>query len=82
MNTATGPFRNVKERMTVQRNGHEWSRIRPFVPTSVAGGRAFSTVAMAKKKKDVRMVITLECTESRALGVTPSRYTTEKVCHV
>ena len=42
-------------------------------------GRAMSTVAMAKKKKDVRLVITLECTEAREIGATPSRYTTEKV---
>ncbi len=31
---------------------------------------------MAKKKDTV--VVTLECTESRQLGVTPSRYTTIK----
>jgi large subunit ribosomal protein L33 len=31
-----------------------------------------------KSKKDVRIVITLECTEARALGATPSRYTTVK----
>ena len=31
-----------------------------------------------KGKKDVRVVITLECTEARALGLTPSRYTTVK----
>ena len=38
---------------------------------------------MAKKpggrgKKDVRIVITLECTEAKAEGATPSRYTTTK----
>lgn len=32
---------------------------------------------MAGKKNDV-IVVTLECTEARALGVTPSRYTTFK----
>jgi large subunit ribosomal protein L33 len=31
-----------------------------------------------KGKKDVRVVITLECTEARGLGKTPSRYTTTK----
>ena len=31
-----------------------------------------------KSKKDVRVVITLECTEARGLGETPSRYTTTK----
>ena len=32
---------------------------------------------MAKKKGKVR-IITLECTEARALGASPSRYTTKK----
>lgn len=35
-------------------------------------------VACGAKKKGVRCVITLECTEARALGKTPSRYTTQK----
>ena len=30
------------------------------------------------KKKGVRCIVTLECTEARALGETPSRYTTQK----
>merc|ERR1712039_191356 len=30
------------------------------------------------KKKGVRMIVTLECTEARAEGLTPSRYTTQK----
>lgn len=30
------------------------------------------------KKKDARQVVTLECTEARALGVPPSRYSTMK----
>jgi large subunit ribosomal protein L33 len=33
---------------------------------------------MAKKKKEARQVITLECTEARALGLPPSRYSTMK----
>lgn len=33
---------------------------------------------MAKKKEGPRIKITLECTESRALGVPPSRYVTYK----
>jgi large subunit ribosomal protein L33 len=37
---------------------------------------------MPKKKsargKEVRMIITLECTEAKAEGATPSRYTTTK----
>ena len=34
------------------------------------------------KKKGVRCIVTLECTEARGLGQTPSRYTTQKVSHV
>lgn len=30
------------------------------------------------KRKEIRAVITLECTEARALGARPSRYTTTK----
>ena len=33
---------------------------------------------MAKKKKEARQVITLECTEARGLGLPPSRYSTMK----
>ena len=33
---------------------------------------------MAKKKKEARQVITLECPEARALGLPPSRYSTMK----
>ena len=33
---------------------------------------------MAAKKKGVRINITLECTEARKLGKSPSRYTTSK----
>ena len=33
---------------------------------------------MAKKSKGNRVIITLECTEARGLGKTPSRYTTKK----
>ena len=33
---------------------------------------------MAKKKKEARQVITLDCTEARALGKSPSRYSTMK----
>ena len=36
-------------------------------------------VTTMAKKKGVRMIVTLECTEARALGKPPSRYTTEKV---
>lgn len=33
---------------------------------------------MAKKKGDARTMITIECTEARKEGATPSRYTTFK----
>jgi hypothetical protein len=35
-------------------------------------------VTMAKKK-GVRIIVTLECTEARGIGATPSRYCTQKV---
>jgi large subunit ribosomal protein L33 len=31
-----------------------------------------------KKSKEARIVVTLECTEAKAEGATPSRYTTTK----
>lgn len=30
------------------------------------------------RKKDVRVIVTMECTEAKAEGATPSRYTTTK----
>jgi len=36
---------------------------------------------MASKKKEGRVIIHLECTEARAAGETPSRYTTMKNRH-
>ena len=36
-----------------------------------------SVVTMAKKK-GVRLIVTVECTEARGLGETPSRYVTQK----
>jgi large subunit ribosomal protein L33 len=33
---------------------------------------------MAKKSKEGRLIIILECTEARPLGKTPSRYSTMK----
>lgn len=53
-----------------------------FTCTFAKEARVLSTpkqpVTMAKKK-GVRCIVTLECTEARAEGATPSRYTTEKV---
>jgi len=44
-----------------------------------AGNSCRSVVTMAKKGKDVRLMITLECTEQKASGVAGmSRYTSEK----
>jgi large subunit ribosomal protein L33 len=31
-----------------------------------------------KKSKEARVIVTLECTEAKAEGATPSRYTTTK----
>eukprot|EP00239_Pterosperma_sp_CCMP1384_P000758 CAMPEP_0197848696 /NCGR_PEP_ID=MMETSP1438-20131217/9675_1 /TAXON_ID=1461541 /ORGANISM="Pterosperma sp., Strain CCMP1384" /LENGTH=93 /DNA_ID=CAMNT_0043461069 /DNA_START=30 /DNA_END=311 /DNA_ORIENTATION=+ len=46
-------------------------------PTKNGSGHRDVTTCMAKKK-GIRVVITLECTEARGEGGTPSRYTTEK----
>jgi len=35
-------------------------------------------LALGAKRKGIRLIVTLECTEARGLGETPSRYTTEK----
>ena len=35
-------------------------------------------VTVCAKKKGIRCIVTLECTEARGLGATPSRYTTQK----
>lgn len=48
-------------------------------PPPAAAPRQVTCMA---KKKGVRCIITLECTESRAEGATPSRYVTQKVLHV
>lgn len=36
-------------------------------------------VTCMAKKKGVRIIVTLECTEARGEGVTPSRYVSQKV---
>lgn len=46
-------------------------------PTSAA--TATRQVTTMAKKKGVRIIVTMECTESRGEGLTPSRYTTQKV---
>jgi len=47
---------------------------------SAAGNACRSVTVCAKKGKDIRLMITLECTEQKATGVSGiSRYTSEKV---
>lgn len=43
------------------------------MPNSAANGASRSVTCMAKKK-GVRLIVTLECTEARAEGGTPTRY--------
>lgn len=55
------------------------SRLVAAAPVA-AGNACRSATCMAKKGKDVRLTITLECTEQKASGVPGiSRYTTQKV---
>ena len=47
---------------------------------AVGGGRGSLQVVAASKKKDVRLTVTLECTEQKESGVPGmSRYMTQKV---
>ncbi len=52
----------------------------------LAAERARSPVAtvaahhMARLRAGIRCIVTLECTEARPAGATPSRYVTQKVC--
>jgi len=49
-------------------------------PAGAGNACRSAVVAMAKKGKDIRLMITLECTEQKATGVAGiSRYTSEKV---
>lgn len=48
----------------------------PVVQVSKDAPRQVTCMA---KKKGVRCIVTLECTEARGEGATPSRYTTQKV---
>lgn len=45
----------------------------------VTSTTAFRQVATMAKKKGVRLIVTVECTESKNEGATPSRYCTQKV---
>lgn len=53
--------------------------VAPAAPRSVASTGTRQVTTCMAKKKGVRVVITIECTEARKEGETPSRYTTEKV---
>ena len=44
-----------------------------------AGSTATRCVTTMARKKGVRIIVTLECTEARGEGMTPSRYVTQKV---
>ncbi|KAL3150241.1 hypothetical protein ABBQ32_000099 [Trebouxia sp. C0010 RCD-2024] len=47
-------------------------------PAAHVNPQAPRQVTCMAKKKGVRCIVTLECTEARGLGQTPSRYTTQK----
>lgn len=47
-------------------------------PTPAPATTAFRQVTTMAKKKGVRLIVTLECTEAKAEGGTPSRYVTQK----
>lgn len=51
----------------------------PVPGKGTTSSTATRQVTSMAKKKGVRIIVTLECTEARALGKTPSRYTTQKV---
>ena len=53
-------------------------RTAPAVQVSKDAPRQVTCMA---KKKGVRCIVTLECTEAKGEGATPSRYTTQKVKH-
>ncbi len=48
-------------------------------PVPHVNAQAPRQVTCMAKKKGVRCIVTLECTEARGEGQTPSRYTTQKV---
>ena len=48
-------------------------------PAAHVNPQAPRQVTCMAKKKGVRCIVTLECTEARGEGQTPTRYTTQKV---
>lgn len=49
-----------------------------IAPEPTPAPTAFREVTCMAKKKGVRLIVTLECTEAKGLNATPSRYTTQK----
>ncbi|KAG2491695.1 hypothetical protein HYH03_010062 [Edaphochlamys debaryana] len=47
-------------------------------PAPASSSTAFRQVTCMAKKKGVRLIVTVECTESKSQGATPSRYVTQK----
>jgi hypothetical protein len=50
-------------------------------PVAAPSQTAYRSVVTMAKKKGIRIIVTLECTEARGEGATPSRYCTQKVRH-
>ncbi|GFH18657.1 plastid ribosomal protein L33 [Haematococcus lacustris] len=48
-------------------------------PAPAPGLTAFREVTCMAKKKGIRLIVTLECTEARKENSVPSRYCTQKV---
>eukprot|EP00889_Picochlorum_renovo_P003326 jgi/Picre1/30356/NNA_005720.t1 len=54
-----------------------WAARKQVTAAPSASSGATRSVTCMAKKKGVRVIVTLECTEARAEGATPSRYTTQ-----
>lgn len=73
---------------SIQRVGPSTGLKNPFMGSTmryrVAAAPAPSTTATRQvvtmvRKKGVRLIVTIECTEAKTQGATPSRYVTQKV---
>ena len=53
-------------------------RVAAPAPSSSGAGAGSRAVVTMAKKKGVRLIVTIECTEAKAEGGTPSRYVTQK----
>lgn len=56
--------------------GFKTSTVAPQTQSSTNASRQVTCMV---KKKGIRLIVTLECTEAKGEGATPSRYTTQKV---